>query len=348
MVTEIRHGDEVASITRTGDRTDEPSNLEGRHRSMVLVDVEKFGDPKRTNTNQLQIRQGMYDALKTAFGGAQIPWEHCDVGDRGDGAMILVPADVSKNRLATQLPELLVAAIEEHNANCQPHARIRLRMALHAGEVHDDEHGQTSDSLNFAFRLLESPQARKALEYSAATLMIIISDWFYQNVVRHDPAAVPAAYSPVRFVNKETSALAWIRRLGDPAGEAVAASNGHFLSHMDVVEDPLTQVLRAKETDASGRQPALTTLVDRLLAIPTVAQEASRRLLMDHLRSDMANAVPYFAQSRHHVFSLVRTCMNYPGGVEELLSAVRLLEGESAPVLRLDATIAELLAQQSD
>jgi hypothetical protein len=336
--------------TQAGDRAGGPPNLEGEHTSMMLVDVEKFGDPARTNADQLQVRRGMYGALKTAFSVARIPWERCEVGDRGDGALILVPADVSKNRLVTRLPELLVAAIEEHNAHCQPQARIRLRMALHAGEVHRDEHGPTSDSLNFAFRLLDSDQARKALASSAAILVLIISEWFHQNVVRHDRAANPDAYRQVGFATKETLARAWIRRLGDPTEVTEAASNGRPPSHMDVGEDRLTQVLRANESDSSGRsQPPLTTLVDRLLAIPTVAQEASRRLLMDHLRPDMANAVPYFPQTRLHVFSLVRTCMNYPGGVEELLSTVRFLEGESsAPVLRLNEAVAELLARWSD
>jgi hypothetical protein len=339
----------MGDATQTGGRVDGLPFLAGQHTSMVLVDVEKFGDPARTDTDQLEVRSGMYGALTTAFEGAGIPWAQCEVGDRGDGVMILVRADVSKNRLVTVLPELLVSAIEEHNAHCRPRARIRLRMALHAGEVHHDEHGQTSDSLNFAFRLLDSAEAKEALASSPGVLVVIVSEWFHQNVVRHDPAASPESYRPVRFVTKETSAWAWIRCPGDTTGVTVTVPNRQSPSQVDVAEDRLTKVLRTKESDSSGRwQPALTTLVDRLLAIPTVAQEVGRRLLMDHLRPDMASAVPYFPQSRHHVFSLVRTCMNYPGGVDELLSVVRMLEGESTPVRRLNETVAELLSRPPD
>lgn len=38
--------------------------------------------------------------------------------------------------------------------------------------------------------------------------------------------------------------------------------------------------------------------------------------------------------------------MNYPGGVEELLSTIHFLEGEPAPVQRLDETVAELIGQR--
>jgi Effector-associated domain 2 len=313
---------------------------------MVLVDVEKFGDPGRTDADQLQVREGMYGALKAAFRDAGIPWERCEVGDRGDGVMILVPADVSKNRLAAMLPGPLVAAIESHNAHRRPQVGIRLRMALHAGEVHRDDHGQTGDALNFAFRMLNSVAAKEALASSSGVLVVVVSESFHHNVVRHDPTASPGSYRLVRFQTKETSAGAWVWCPGDTTGAALAATNGDSSSQVDVLEDRLTKVLRGQEVEVSGnRQSALAAFVNSLLEVPTVAQEVGRRLVIDHLRPEIGNAIPYFSQSRHHVFSLVRTCMNYPGGVEELLAVVRLLEGESTPVRQLDATIAQLLAK---
>lgn len=311
---------------------------------MVLVDVEKYGDPARTAADQLRVRRGMYGALEKACTGAAIPWERCEVDDRGDGVMVLVPADVSKNRIVTRLPELLATALEEHNAGCQPEARIRLRLALHAGDVHSDERGYTSNSLIFAFRLLDSDEAKSALASSPGVLIVIVSDWLYQDVIRQDPAASPGSYRLFRFATKEGPALAWIRRPGAPLSATLTA--GRPPSHPG--EDRLTTILRT--TDApSPRQSPLTTLVDRLLAVPTVAQEAGRRLVMDHLRPEMANAVPYFPQPRHHVFSLVRTCLNYPGGIEELLTVVRFLEGpDSTPIRLLNETVADLVAQPHD
>ncbi len=322
-----------------------PGSLEGQHASMVLLDVESFGDPGRTAADQLQVRAGMYGALGKAFGAVGIVLGDCDVEDRGDGVMVLVPAAVSKNRLVAGFPDALREAVAEHNAGHSENARFRLRVALHAGEVHRDAQGSTSDSLNFAFRLLDAAVAKKALGSSAAELVVIASEWFYNNVIRHDPAAHAGSYVEVAFQTKETSAPAWIRLPGEHRALTVAVEPVAVGRARE--EDRLTRVLLTAEAQTRSQQASLATFVDALLAIPTVRQESGRRLLLDHLRPEMANAVPYFPQTRHHVFSLVRTCMNYPGGLDELLSAVRELEGASIPVRRLDETVTRLLAEQA-
>jgi hypothetical protein len=42
------------------------------HRSVLVVDVEKFGDPARTNADQVAVREGMYQALEGALADAGI------------------------------------------------------------------------------------------------------------------------------------------------------------------------------------------------------------------------------------------------------------------------------------
>jgi hypothetical protein len=110
-------------------------------------------------------------------------------------------------------------------------------------------------------------------------------------------------------------------------------------------DDRLTRVLRLDDSDLRSKDPtALMKFVDALLAIPLMRHEPGRYLLMDYLRPEMADAILYFPQSRYHVFSMVRTCMNFPGGLAELLSLVRALEGGSTLLQRLDETVTELLA----
>ena len=57
------------------------------HRTIVAVDVEGFGDRRRTNRNQLAIRDGLYRAMREAFCQVGIPWADCDHEDRGDGTV---------------------------------------------------------------------------------------------------------------------------------------------------------------------------------------------------------------------------------------------------------------------
>jgi tetratricopeptide (TPR) repeat protein len=191
----------------------------------MVVDVERFGDRSRTNLNQLAIREGLYKALIQAFRESGVAWANCVSEDRGDGALILIPPDVAKTRLVTSLPARLVWGITRHNATCMVPERIRLRVALHAGEVCHDAHGVAGAAVNHTFRLAEAPALRSALDASPGVLALVVSDWFYDEVVRHDPAAVPSLYRQVRVTVKETAATAWIRVPEPGVGESTAGED---------------------------------------------------------------------------------------------------------------------------
>ena len=133
----------------------------------MIVDVEKFGDPARNDDHQLAVRAAMYKALKLSFAKAHIRWRRCVVEDRGDGAFVLIPQAVPKSRLVTRLPAQLADSLERHNASCPAPEQIRLRMALHAGEVHYDAHGVAGAAINMAFRLLEARPLKRALAASS-------------------------------------------------------------------------------------------------------------------------------------------------------------------------------------
>ncbi|MBW4718631.1 ATP-binding protein [Saccharothrix obliqua] len=180
------------------------------HRSIVVVDVEGFGDRRRDSSQQVTVRRGLYRALAGAFGEAGIPWAECDHEDRGDGVFVLVPERIVKARLVDALPRALVAALDKHNAEHGDGARIRLRMAVHAGEVVYDEHGVTASAVNLAFRLLDARAAKTALRESPGVLALIVSEWFFEEVVRHCADAGPSSFRRVRVEVKETAADAWL------------------------------------------------------------------------------------------------------------------------------------------
>ena len=179
------------------------------HRTIVAVDVEGFGDRHRTNRNQVAIRDGLYGAMKEAFLQAGIPWNDRDHEDRGDGMFILVGSEVPKGLFVESLPSALVSALRRHNGTHSELEQIRLRMALHAGEVNYDQHGATAVSINLTFRLLESAPVKGALADSSGVLAVIASSWFFEEVIRHN-AIVAAGYAPVHVVVKETTTTGWI------------------------------------------------------------------------------------------------------------------------------------------
>ena len=180
------------------------------HRTILVVDVEGFGDRRRTNLHQVAVREGIYGSLRGALAKSGVCWGDCYHEDRGDGVLVLIPPNIPKSLLVMQLPRAMAAALCEHNEACTREAQIRLRVAVHAGEIQHDDHGVAGTSINLTFRLLAAEALKVALAGSPGVLALIASNWLYEEVIRHAPASHPATYRRVRVAVKETEDTAWI------------------------------------------------------------------------------------------------------------------------------------------
>ncbi len=183
---------------------------------MLAVDVQGFGDQRRTTPHQLVVREGMYRALENAFIAAGMSWDECHHEDRGDGLVVLAPSQAPKTPFVELFPHAVAAELRAHNATRRAEQQIRLRLALHAGEVVFDEHGVTGAAVNLTFRLLDAPALKETLAESPGVLAVITSGWFFDEVVRNSAVADPATFRQVRVVVKETAAVAWISRPDHP------------------------------------------------------------------------------------------------------------------------------------
>lgn len=183
------------------------------HHTVMAVDVEGFGDSRRTIPHQLTVRDALYEILRQAFATAGIPWPACYREDRGDGVLVLAPAQMPKTVFVETLPYALVAGLRRHNSEHPLESRIRLRVALHAGEVAYDANGVTAGAINLVFRLLDAPPLKAALAESTGVLALITSDWFYDEVARHSTGT---EFRQAQVNVKETSTTGWIARPDDP------------------------------------------------------------------------------------------------------------------------------------
>src|SRR4051812_43474565 len=190
--------------------------LNTAHCTIVVVDVEGFGRYSRTNPNKIRIRRGMSRALEGAFAAADIPWAVCKFSDLGDGVLVLGPAAVSKTPFAERLPGALAEELASHNSVHPPEECIRLRLALHAGEVTYDAHGVTGASILDAQRLVDAPALKHALANTTAVLASIASSWFYEEVVRQSEGSDARAYRPIDLAGDGFPVSAWIRLLFAP------------------------------------------------------------------------------------------------------------------------------------
>jgi class 3 adenylate cyclase len=186
---------------------DEPGPL---YRSMMVLDVAGFG--RLHNRAQLGVRTALHDALRTAFRGTGVRWSALAVEDRGDGGIILAPPTVSKLDLLDPVLPNLAAAVREYNAAADPGQRFRLRVSVHAGEVHRDATGWVGTDLNVACRLVSSAAVcRHLLQRPGVDLLVVVSDAVYQAVVRHEYRGIrSASYEPVHVSLKELNTRAWV------------------------------------------------------------------------------------------------------------------------------------------
>jgi class 3 adenylate cyclase len=184
------------------------------HHTIVAVDIADFTNPARTELHQAAMQNGLYQVLQTAFDEAGVHWTTCDVEDRGDGVLILVPPQFSKVLLVDQLSNRLVAGLSRYNAVHAPEATIQLRVALHSGEVRREPEGKVGKAVNNVFRILDAAAAKIDLLQSKGVLAVIASDTFYHEVIKVDPATGPTYFREIPVAVKHTKTTAWLRILG--------------------------------------------------------------------------------------------------------------------------------------
>jgi hypothetical protein len=150
----------------------------------------------------------MYGCLVEAFTAMRLPWWEFHREDQGDGVLIVTPPEIPSETLMDPLAHHLHATIRRRNHLASDTARLRLRMAVHAGRIHHDEHGLTGDALVHLFRLLNAPAFKRAAVDT--DLALIVSDQLYTDAYRNGALIDPDAYRSRRIAHKETRTKAWI------------------------------------------------------------------------------------------------------------------------------------------
>ncbi|MEU8803164.1 hypothetical protein [Spirillospora sp. NPDC048819] len=174
------------------------------HRSILVIDIEGSTAAARTNPVRQELRAQVYRMLGVAMGHAGIDGRWCDpFEDRGDGVLVLLhPVDeLPKTLLLSRLVPKLAHQLVEYNAGLpaaeRPRLGLRVRVVVHAGEVHRDENGCFGEAVDLACRLLDSPKLKQGLRESPAPLVLAVSEDIYWGIVRHGYDGIcPSAYQP--------------------------------------------------------------------------------------------------------------------------------------------------------
>ncbi|WP_026401380.1 SAV_2336 N-terminal domain-related protein [Actinomadura rifamycini] len=185
--------------------------------TILACDVQAFAG--RTTVRRqdawAMTREVLQQGLDASLEATGVRLDDCYWEDRGDGVLVLLPPGGGTDALLSSVVDTLAAALWHHNEAAADGARVRLRVAVHAGEVRHDGLGVVGFALNHAFRLLDARATRDRLDGPGTLLAVIVSQRVYEDVVRHGPESVaPDEYLRVDVPMRETDERAWIRTLG--------------------------------------------------------------------------------------------------------------------------------------
>jgi len=204
-------------MTRPASRPASPL-ADGQIRGLVAVDIAGFTRADRDKDIHLYLRRSLYDILQGALGAVGVAWEACYHEDRGDGVLLVLPADVSLAAIIGPLTERLRDLIQRHNRVSREVADMQLRVAVHAGPVSHDGYGIVSSDVNFLYRMLDTKALKHLLASSGAELAMIVSETVHRDVAAGSPdQAGQVAFRQVRFQFRYARARAWICAPGSPS-----------------------------------------------------------------------------------------------------------------------------------
>jgi hypothetical protein len=197
------------------------------YRPLFAVDVERSSG--RGNVAMMRYQEALFAQLREAFAASRIDWNACHREDLGDGVLVIAPQGVAKSSLIHPLAADLAGRLRSYNRTAGDSTKIRVRMALHAGDVHVHDGRIVGRPLEVLARLLDAPPGRAALQAApaSATVLLIVSQHVYDETVQHGyPGIDPETFTKVHFTVKETTGDAWLHLPGHhvevPVGSSVA------------------------------------------------------------------------------------------------------------------------------
>jgi class 3 adenylate cyclase len=194
------------------------------HRTLLVLDIVGFAHPRRTDPARLRLREELFELLHQTLAAAGVDPEHAPRVDLGDGVIVLLDPRVAATRVVEAVTGRLAASLAARNRRSPGAERLRLRIALHRGEVLIDPHGFVGGALIEASRLSNAAALREQLDATAADLTLIVSDQMWRQLTgpHHEPLG-PGGYQPVSVSTPDVTTRAWIHVPDHPTGPGTAA-----------------------------------------------------------------------------------------------------------------------------
>jgi class 3 adenylate cyclase len=143
---------------------------EAQHFSILVADLEGSGTLR--DAEKPLVRRDLYGLLRAGLHLNDVDWDICRTEDRGDGVYVLIPGAVPKCRLGSGLVAELDRLLGERRVG---DARMRVRLALHCGEVTFDEHGSSGADVDTTFAMVDHQRVRDVLAAAPNSRMVVVT-----------------------------------------------------------------------------------------------------------------------------------------------------------------------------
>lgn len=197
---------------------------------VTAMSLDAVGYSTRSIPVHLQWRREISNMTAEAFRLAGIDQRAVSTQDTGDGHLTMIPAAVPKARVVADLVRELRIALTSFNLTRNPMGRLRLRLALHAGECVVDGTGFAGEAAIVVSRLVNSSPVRSLVaDQPGVDLAVIVSDRLYRDTVAQrlrglDPACFQAA--EVRTANFHSAAWLYVPTWVQPGSDQAETSTG--------------------------------------------------------------------------------------------------------------------------
>ncbi len=175
-------------------------NATGTYYSLIAMDIERYSS--RSNLRQRLLRQELHKVLNSTLETLGLSFESTPKSDRADGYLLAIPTTTPRIAIAQYFVEGLRAALIQQAGPQE--VQMRLRVALHSGEVDPDGGALVGSEANYACNLVELPTLRKVLAASTqASIALAASDYWYRSVVAANRETLKASeYGQLQFRDK--------------------------------------------------------------------------------------------------------------------------------------------------
>ncbi len=183
----------------------------------VGVDIEGYGRCDRTDPVRVGLRRRLSSWCTGLLAEAGADREQYHQHSTGDGFLFSIDPHVPRTALLTGMVDGLRRQLVSFNRGKTTAKRLRVRLAVHGGEVLRDPHPLEGSATVLTCRLLDAEVLRACLLVTRQPLAAVASPVIYDGIIRQGyPGIVPASWYPVVARIKGGLEAAWLCVPRDP------------------------------------------------------------------------------------------------------------------------------------